>query len=213
MRSGAPQSIISGFDVAIKCEEAISSTIIKAEAINYLAIETGEGVVDQRRIIVGTSDESGTGISTAPYPVGYDENITEPAVFAALQTSSDEFASTLRYYLSGNNELSFLKQRELSGLPSTVATDQLGWMIVDLAEDQKVGAEGKLTHDRLHFYPNPASGRVYFVSDEMKEVEIRDLTGELVLKHTVAKQLNIENLIPGNYLICINGKIDKLLVH
>lgn len=72
----------------------------------------------------------------------------------------------------------------------------------------------------LNFYPNPVSDGKLFITSNIttsnKEVEIFDVLGKSVLKATVVRELNINSLSPGVYLIKIKeGEISvtrKLIV-
>ena len=61
--------------------------------------------------------------------------------------------------------------------------------------------------ESLSIYPNPATGGKVFLnskSSELKEIEIFDILGKVVLQSTInTKELNVSSLSPGIYMIKI----------
>lgn len=53
----------------------------------------------------------------------------------------------------------------------------------------------------IGIYPNPATDMIYFKDNMVSEVQIYSITGELVLRRSNVRQMNIETLTPGYYII------------
>ncbi|WP_340114826.1 glycosyl hydrolase [Maribellus mangrovi] len=197
----------TGFEISLKSEETNTASLT-GEIVNYLAVEPGTGGIDGKRITVG-KNYGGQLISTIPIEIVYDSSYSEPAVFAGLLSSEDNFASTLRYSLTGDSGIELKKQRELSGGESEMKADDFGWMVMDLATDQpdigtSIGEIG--TESPIKFYPNPAKDEVYFNFISPTYIEIFDMTGRKMLGSNVVYSLNIRSLPKGIYLMKADGK-------
>ena len=195
----------TGFELRVKTEEAITGTVIP-EKINCFAIEPGQGVMAGKRITVGRTTE-GSGVSTTPVEVEYDATYTEPAVFAGFLTDADSFTSTLRYYVSGDNKVKILKQREMSGSISKIHEDQIGWMVMDLAADQVINANEDILVNPLMFYPNPVTDVIYFNFDQPTLIEVFDIAGRKQLEAIVLHSLDVSSLPEGVYLLKVEGSL------
>ena len=205
----------SGFEMCLKSEESITAKL-SGEEINYLAIEPGQGNIEGKRVTVNRSGDGG-GISSTPVEIEYDSTYSEPVVFAGLLSAEDNFASTLRYYTTGDNKLKILKQREMSGGISSVHTDQFGYMIMDMAADQPGQQTGtgfasieKLS--ALLVYPNPARKMIYFNFEKPQRVEVFDLSGRRLMSSKVMNSLDVSSLKTGVYLLKTEGnKVTKFI--
>jgi hypothetical protein len=71
------------------------------------------------------------------------------------------------------------------------------------------GITGKATTDNFTIFPNPTSGRFEISGNEINEVEIRNLVGDLIYKGN-SSQINISEEPKGIYLVKItSGKETK----
>jgi hypothetical protein len=65
-------------------------------------------------------------------------------------------------------------------------------------------------------YPNPATDVVYFQNNQVADVEIYSITGQVVLRQKNVSEVNVEGLKPGYYMLkgTIDNKlfVDKLLI-
>lgn len=188
----------SSFDVSIMSEEARTGIIIP-ETINFLAIETGQGVINGKRITVGKTAD-GDGIKSSPIDVAYEASYEDPVVFGTLLTRSNTFASTVRYYDGGTHTFKLLRHRETSAGISAVSEDKLGWMIMDLSPNQATLIETPLSK-AISFYPNPVIDKLYFDRDKLTQVEIYDISGQKILDRMVSDHLDLSELRKGIYLI------------
>jgi hypothetical protein len=196
----------SGFELRLKAEEN-NSKFIFPETIHYLAIEPGNGWIGDKRIIVGKTD-SISGVSSVPIEVEFDSTFSKPAIFAGLLTAADNFASTLRYSFSGDHKIKFAKQREMSGSLTTTKTDQLGWMIIDLADGQEhISSMKKLLQQRILCYPNPVKDVIYFEFSEPTLVKIFDISGRKCMDINVLNYLDVSNLPTGHYTLTTDGNL------
>ncbi|MBN1133131.1 MAG: T9SS type A sorting domain-containing protein [Bacteroidales bacterium] len=195
-----------GFEVSLRCEEKISASNIMAESLSYLAIEPGKGSIGNYRIAVGRNGEGGDGISSSPVLLSIDSSFVKPGLYAAMLTSADDFASTLRYYQSDDFEFTLLKQREMSGTLSTVKEDTLGWMIMDMAPGQIIsGLSTQTVKGDLLFYPNPSDGMLYLHCSEPLRIEIFDLLGRKQMEKNAQFSLDLNGLPAGTYFLKAEG--------
>lgn len=185
-------------DVRIMTEESRAGAVIP-ETINYLAISAGHGVINGKRIMVGKT-EDGDGIKSSPISVEYNESYVDPVVYGTLLTTSNTFASTVRYYDGGSNAFKLLRHRETSKGISAVAEDKLGWMIMDLSADQPTSIETPKSTS-FSFYPNPVKNQLHFNFDQLTRVEIYDISGQKVIDQMVSAQIDLSALKKGIYLI------------
>lgn len=194
----------TGFELSLKCEETISSSSIKGEIINYLAVEPGQGAIGNNRISVGVTGDDEPGITSKSYKLAFNDSYTEPSLFASMLSTSDVFASTLRYYQTGEAEFTIIKHRELSGKVSAVKEEKLGWMVMDMAKGQTVSVD-ETTLRSLSYYPNPITDRIYIDSPEPVSVQLFDCTGVEVLQiGRVLNSFDISFLRPGAYILKID---------
>ncbi len=203
----------TGFEMCLKSEEVITATLL-FETINFLAIEAGNGTIDGKRITVGHNNE-GDGISETPLEISYDSTYSEPAVFAGLLSAEDNFASTLRYSTTGDFSFELIKQREMSGGESLMKADDYGWMVMDLASDQPdigTAANEIQMMSPVTFYPNPAKDIIHFNFDKQTRVEVLDITGQKLMEAKVFRNLNINSLPTGMYVLKIAGKLPAKLI-
>jgi len=196
----------TGFEMSLKTEEAITGTL-NPENVNYFAIEPGFGAIEGKRISVGQT-AAGSGLSSSPIEIPYDTSYTEPAFFAGMLTSEDNFASTLRFYSSGDHKVKIYKQREISGGISSMHKDQVGWLIMDIAADQpdfQTSIEENTMPNPVSFYPNPTENTMYFNFKTPTWVQIMDLAGQKVMKSEVMNSLDVSSLKAGVYLLKAEG--------
>jgi hypothetical protein len=203
----------TGFELSLMSEEKITAALFP-ETINYFAIESGKGVIEGKRISVGTNYGE-NGISSDLVEITYNSTYTEPAIFAGLQSANETFASTLRYSKTGDSRFEIIKHREISGGESSMQTDDFGWMVIDFAADQpniETNIDELALHRSLEFYPNPAKQVVHFNFDEPTHVEIFDLTGQKQLESIISKTLNISSLSTGTYILKVKGRLPAKLI-
>ncbi|MGF7137993.1 hypothetical protein FHS86_000278 [Roseimarinus sediminis] len=201
----------SGFEVRLKCEEAISEVTIGSEAISFLAIEPGVGAMGPNRILVGRTSEGQNGISSNPVTINTPGDFTTPAIWSALQSAEDDFASTLRFTKDESN-YTVLKHREMSGKITAIKEDKLGWMIMDLAPGQELSASRQFNLKQVNIYPNPGKNIVYLNLKESSDAVLYDLSGRIVLKAKIKQELNIAHLKAGSYLLKIEGYAPRRIV-
>ena len=203
----------TGFEMCLKSEEAITASL-SPESINFLAIETGNGAIDGKRITVGCNAE-GNGISNAPVEITVDTSYSEPAIFAGLLSAEDIFASTLRFSIIADSSFSIIKQREMSGGESEMKADDFGWMVMDLAADQPdigTGVNEIRKPQIVSFYPNPARDAIHFNFDKQTRVVVLDLMGQKLIEANVSRNLDITSLSSGIYILKAAGKLSGKLI-
>lgn len=204
---------VSGFECCLKSEEALTASI-NGETVHFFAIEQGKGAIGGKRITVGRNSE-GSGLFSSPVDILLDSSYREPAVFAGLLSAEDNFASTLRYSLPGESVLRLVKQRETSAGDSEIHVDQFGWMVMDLSAGQPdtvtiVPEQHK--RSRVDFYPNPANHTVNFSFDAPIRVEVVDLTGHTLIDAVISRELKVNSLPRGVYILKAEGFLPALLV-
>ncbi len=206
----------TGFEVYLKSEEAVSRTIFP-EKVSFLAIEPGQGNIGNKRITVGQSTDENL-ISTLAIEIEYDSTYSDPIFFGGLLTTSNDFASTIRYYSAGENKIKIIKQRESSGGTSSSQEEQFGWMVMDLAEGQTIDTIDTTTTSKelrlepLDFYPNPATDLVYFNFNQQTNVQIIDITGHIIRNEKILHAMDISSLSYGLYMLKIDGRAPAILI-
>lgn len=198
----------TGFELCLRSEEANTASLL-TESIHFLAVETGNGTVDGKRITVGRNSDKNR-ISAIPIKITFDSTFTEPIIFAGLLSAENNFASTLRFSKIANSSINIIKQREKSGGESEIKADDFGWMVMDIAANQpniETSADYKLMSRSVNFYPNPAKDFIYFNFDEETKVEVFDITGQKLLEEKVTRFLNIAPLPAGIYILKTTGKL------
>lgn len=200
----------TGCELRLKPEEAITGFIFP-ETINYFAIETGFGVIFDKRITVGKSTEGG-GLKSQPDTIGYNSSYSEPILFGGLLTSMDNFASTLRYRALGEYKFEIRKQRELSYSLTASKEDQFGWMIMDISKDQELTSTLEVLANPPAVYPNPVNDIIYLNFEVPVNIEIIDLTGHVRFKKTVVKSADLSFLPCGIYILKAEGRLPVKLI-
>ena len=150
---------------------------------------------------MGQTGDTLEGISSDPVVLNYDISYSQPALFASMLTSEDDFASTLRFYSSGDNEFTILKQREMSGPIQAIKEDKLGWMVMDFAPDQPVSVKPEFRTGEFDMYPNPVEGYIRFNFQEPTPVEIFDMAGRMLVSGKIRNYLDLSMLPEGIYLL------------
>lgn len=210
---GVRKVTTTGFEICLKSEER-NTAKLSPEIINYLAVETGNGSIDGKRITVGRNMGE-NGISTEPVEIAIDDTYSEPVIFAGLMSAEDSYASTLRFSNTGTSSFEIVKQREMSGGESVMETDDFGWMVMDLAPGQtnvETGIKENRLQNSIVFYPNPAKNTVYFNFSKPIYVEVMDLTGQKLLDSTVSESLDISSLASGIYILKTEEKLRGKLI-
>ncbi|TCO09864.1 glycosyl hydrolase [Natronoflexus pectinivorans] len=188
-----------GFEVAIRKEEGVTSNVF-GERINYLAIETGTGEVDGKRITVGRSEE-GSGITSQPVNITFDNTYSEPGVFAGLQSTNNPFASVVRHHNLQAGSVNLLRQREMSGAIVPIQSDVLAWMIIDFAADQSTSIGGIQNSNSLKIFPNPTRGVLFLNIDQPAKIEVVDMFGRLQIETVAINQIDVSSLPSGFYIL------------
>ena len=192
----------TGFEVKLQSEEGVTD-YISSEKMAYVAATPGEAVIGKKRVVVGTGE---VGDFYATQEIVFDESYVTPTVFAGLQTANDDIASTLRYYQSAADKVKLFKKRETSVSSTKVSKDQLGYMVVDISEDQPgVSGVGSNVLKTFTVYPNPTVDIINFDFDQATYVEIFDMQGVLVVTALVGKSLDVSDLSSGSYSVNVEG--------
>jgi len=193
----------TGFEVSLKSEEANTDYLLP-ETINYFAIATGTGKIMNKRVIVGRSTE-GNGLKSNPIKIAYDSTFKKPLLFASLQTSNDNFASTIRYKITEKNKFDIYKQREFSGSTIVTKEDQFGWMIIDMSDTQGSGIKVNREQNNLRIYPNPVTDRLFIEIERPIYGKIFDLLGNTIIEGIIENTINVSILKSGVYILKVNG--------
>lgn len=197
----------TGFDVRVKSEQGITFAAL-GERVNFLAVEAGSGVIDNFRVTVGQTGEEGA-VAGETFEVLVDESYQHPAFFGTILTDANDFASVPRYYLGEEGTISLFRQREMSGGLSVIQRDQMGWMIMDLAPDQPVSIPQVSDNESFNMYPNPVISSLNI--DYSGEVQIFDLSGQLVFAGWVQNSIDVGFLSPGLYIIRAGNNVGRFV--
>lgn len=191
----------NGFEVRLKSEEGVTAATL-GEMVSYLAIEQGSGAVGSFRVHTGQTGAAGA-VGTESLKIGYDAGFSKPVLFGSLLTDNNEFASNLRCYPTQETpEFTLFRQREFSGGAGVVKADEVGWMIVDLAEGQSVSLLPDIPSSSTGmFFPNPVKDWLYFDAGVPAEIRVYNMSGVMVLHKVVNGSLDVSGLKPGVYLV------------
>lgn len=202
----------SGFQICLKSDATVT-VALAGETINFLAIEPGTGNIQGKRVVVGRNFNE-NGISSLPVEISIDSVFEQPAVFAGLLSANDPFASIMRYQQSGPDRFQIIKQAAEPGDESLMQTDDFGWMVMDLSARQTVveTAIMQYSESKRFFYPNPATGSVFFNFDRPRKVILMNLAGQTVVESVVERSLDITNLSPGIYMVKTDGFVPQKLI-
>ncbi len=193
----------TGFQMKLKAE--VGGSVSSSENVSYFAATQGTGMIDNKRVKVGKIPAAVGGIAR------YDETYTKPIIFAGLQTSNDELASVVRVSAKPDRAYYLLYKKEATAGSTTIAEDELGYMIFDIASGQT--AAELVRKAQFEFFPNPAKNHLNFNFEENTKVEIVSMTGQKLLVGEVKNEFDISELSAGNYLVKVAGKgVRKLVV-
>jgi hypothetical protein len=146
-------------------------------------------------------------VTSKPLELTYDSSYTEPAFFAGLQSAADDFASTVRYNRIGERTVNLLKQREFSGGIASVQADVLGWMVIDLAAGQVIGATVSNHTRQLKLYPNPVDDVLYIDLEMPARFGIYDVAGHKLMEAETAQRIDVSALPAGLYILRTAGNL------
>lgn len=198
----------TGFEVCLQKEEEVTSTLL-GDKVSFLAITTGVGWLDNKKIITGILDEVGDYYSYGEAEI--DASFVHPAIFANLQTVNDEITSTIRYTKTAEGNVKLFKKREKSLTSAPVAKDQLAYMVVDL-ESSLPSSVYSQTLQNTTVFPNPVHNVLFFNFDGEPLVEIYDMFGKKCAESKGQKSINTEHLLPGVYCIKIDGALQSTII-
>lgn len=191
----------TGFEAKIQKESKVSSALYR-ETVSYLAITPGNGVIANKKVIVGktTNAPISTSIITS---LQYGQTITNPVFIAQMQTCNDDtVTATLRCVSVFTTYARLLKQREKSLNFTVAANEDAGWIIMD-PESSVVGIK-TIKGLELKISPNPVSDAVYFNIDfaENTRINIYNSVGVLMKSELVSgNKMDVSGLPSGYYLL------------
>lgn len=158
-----------------------------SESISFLAITTGIGMVDGKKIIVGKTVDKAIS-STAYTTINYGDSIANPIFLTQMQTCNDDtVTATMRCLTLTPKYAKVIKQRERStGVISTLP-ETGGWMLINpvgIIQAVHTPIAEQFTH-----YPNPVKDLIYLSNNitENLPVEIFNLVGVLVKRNSERK--------------------------
>lgn len=198
-----------GFEVALQKESALAATsaTITLENINYVALTPGTGSIGGAKIKVGLTEEGAVGTIYAPAKISFGDAFVNPAVFACMQTTSDDIVSTLRFNNLTDEEVRIFRQRELSegGSPNAGSKETAGWMIIDLNENVS-GISSKFNDQSVRIYPNPVGNVLHVYTGNMAiGFDILSVSGQKMMEGNTGEPLNVSSLHSGVYIIRLDG--------
>ncbi|MBN2165082.1 MAG: T9SS type A sorting domain-containing protein [Marinilabiliaceae bacterium] len=199
----------TGFEVRL-LKEATSTSSVSYEKINFLAVEPGNGVVDGKNLVVYLSETEDVGNYYNYKKIDIPDTYSEPVLFANLQTASDDYTSSIRFYYSALNQIRAFKKREESAKSTLVNKDKIGYLLMDVSEGQQVSAKTTQVNPDYEVYPNPANDFIYI--NKAGQVKVFNIFGELLIDQYVTGGLNIDMLPAGTYLLKVNGDYQTKLV-
>ena len=196
----------SGFEVHFQQKSKVSSAL-SSELFSYVAIEPGNGTVNNNKIYVGKTNENAVGNSITQFAkIVYPETIEHPVFIAQMQTCNDDtVCATLRYRSVLSTQARIFKQRELSSGNTASANETAGYLLINTDVIQAVNSPEL---NQLSIYPNPVSDKLFLVRNSVGSlnIQIYSLCGALVKTEcTVSNAVDVSDLLPGYYILKAEG--------
>lgn len=203
-----------GFDILMQKETAQTYTV-SSENISYLAVTTGEGKIDGRKVVVGRTldKEVGTARGTS-VTVNWSGALNNPLFFSFIQTTYDELGAVTRLTELNASSAKFFKQAERSSGAPSVEKETAAWMVIESEETNSSIDNQTFSKNGLSVYPNPAYDYLYFNNPDGNpvQVEIFSLIGNLQFSDYVSTdRISVKELPAGHYVIKVNGIVTKFI--
>ena len=184
----------TGFEVKIQKEAQETGTVLN-EIVSYVAIEEGQGIIDNKKVIVGKTENVGA----AYKKITYGDNISAgtPLFISQIQTCNSDEMNTLRCMSVAKEFANVLRNRESSTTAETV-----GWLLMDLSSSGNAIESNKISS--FSIYPNPVENNIYFSGENVEgmNVNIVNLQGIKVKSAVVANyMIQVSDLPEGIYLL------------
>jgi hypothetical protein len=194
----------TGFEAKIMKESAVTSPL-NSETVSYLAISTGKGTVNNKKIIVGRTSSTAVSPSTTS-TISFGETITNPVFITQLQTCNDDtVTANIRCTSITSIGASLIKQREKSTTATIVSNDGAGWIAIAPADiTETISPYGE---SQLEFYPNPVADRLYLKQNQnLSAVRIYDICGVQCKQFNAASGVvDVSDLKSGYYILVADG--------
>ncbi|GHU73733.1 hypothetical protein FACS189413_18360 [Bacteroidia bacterium] len=191
----------TGFEVKLQKETPETGAVLN-EMISYFAIEEGQGVINNKNVVVGKTGNVGAAYKKITYGDGI--SAANPLFMAQLQTCNADDMNTLRCMSVAKDFANVLRNRE-----SSTATETVGWLLMDLNSQASANKQEKLSS--FHIYPNPVKDNIYFSGENVDgmNVNIVNMQG-VTVKNAVVNNymIQMEDLPDGIYLLT-TGKNEK----
>ena len=193
----------TGFEVKLQKEEAVT-TVPLTESFSYLAMNTGHGVIDNKKIIVGKTAANAVGPTYST--INYEDSIADPLFIAHMQTCNDAtITSSLRTLSVSNKYATVVKQRENSASSTNPSKETVAWLVIDQAT---ILGNDKIKHEtKTEFYPNPVKDFMYLTNPDYSdtEAEIFNLSGTKIKSAQIINRcIDLRDINSGFYLIRTN---------
>ena len=185
-----------------------------AEAINWLAVSPGEGKLNGRDIVVGSTASTALGTSSSSWQVAtikWGKRLTNPLFFAFMQTANDERAAVVRRHTLSSTTATIFKQTEGSQSVA-VQKEGAGWLVIDnpepsglnMTEREESGLRLAI-HNGILFFETQSPGN--------QQVEILDAWGRVVLQTSagLGNRLDVSTLPRGCYLLRVGNTFSKFI--
>jgi hypothetical protein len=193
----------TGFEVRLQKEEAIT-TIPLSESFSFLAMNTGQGIIGNKKIIVGKTAANSVGPTYST--INYGDSIADPVFIAHMQTCNDAtITSSLRTLSVTNKYATVVKQREISASSTNPVKETVAWLVIDQAT---IMGNDNIKHvTKTEFYPNPVKDFIYITNtdDSETEAEIFNLSGTKIKSAQIVNRcVDLRDINAGFYLIKTN---------
>ncbi len=202
-----------GFQAKIAKELAQTYNTV-AEAINWLAVSPGEGKLNGRDIVVGSTASTALGTSSSSWQVAtikWGKRLTNPLFFAFMQTANDERAAVVRRHTLSSTTATVFKQTEGSQSVA-VQKEGAGWLVIDNPEPSGLNTTDRdepglrlAIHNGILFFETQSPGN--------QQVEILDAWGRVVLQTSagLGNRLDVSTLPRGCYLLRVGNAFSKFI--
>lgn len=203
----------TGFEAKLMKETAVT-TALSSETVTYVAVSQGKGVVDNKKVVVGSTADSYVGSS---YRTIYYDSIAKPIFLSQMQTCNDDtVTAALRNLLVSNKYAVVLKQRERSTTATYMLSEKVGWMVIDSLSLTTAIDQPSSLDKTISIYPNPVRTE-FFVSGDFSSndyIELYNTVGVLLKQQKLVEtRIDVSDLKPGCYIVKLNGgKLSRIFI-
>jgi hypothetical protein len=192
----------TGFEISRKYEQGKTNVF---EDISYIAATPGTGIYDGGKYIEAGINDGVSGVAyNKSATIHFENNYADPVFFGFMQTCNDETAATLRLKTKTGNQVEIFKSKEASTNQTEPKAETIGYIVLgNNISTTAIRPIDRVENARIIF--EPATGRIYLSGHTpMNTVEVYSLLGTKALSASRIRELNVEHLQRGVYIVRVN---------